>query len=268
MREELLDKMRSLKSDLVDSCSICSGNGFYEDSLCNCRIIQRYLNLLIEAKIPIEYWELALDGLTEVKPVQILNVANIYISKLYTATQKSLGLLFMGPNGRGKTAIQCAIGKAAIVKGYSVQYFTAQQYVEAVKAKDSDILEEYESGKLILLDELDKVYVAKGSNFVMKTIEEFLRRMISGGVAFIICTNFSESDLGSMFGDSTLSMLGGHLRFLILDGEDYRRTHQASDWLSRLDKDIDYHNPHIVEFATMLHERETQEDAFGWKKEH
>jgi len=267
MRKKLIDQMTDLKAELVDGCTICQGVGFIGEHECSCRIVQRYLNGLIEAKIPTEYWDLALEDLTEVRPEQMLVVASRYIDKLKIATRKSLGMLLMGPNGRGKTSIQCAIGKAAVVQGYSVQYFTAQQYVEAVKVKDSELLEEYESGKIILFDELDKVYIAQKSNFVAKTLEEFIRRMISGGVAFIICTNLHEEELGRMFGESTMSMLRGHLRFLIMAGEDYRKT-QNSDWSDRMEEDIDYMNPHIVKFASELYDRETQEEAIGWEKEY
>ena len=267
MRKQLLDQMSDLKSELVDTCSVCQGHGFVEEHECSCRIVQRYLNYLIEAKIPTEYWDLALADLTAIRPQQLIVVAQRYIDKLKVATRKSLGMLLMGPNGRGKTSLQCAVGKAAITKGYTVQYFTAQQYVEAVKSKDMDLLEEYESGKIILFDELDKVYIAQKSNFVAKTLEEFIRRMISSGVAFIICTNLDQMELGKMFGESTMSMLSGHLRFLTLAGDDYRKT-QNADWLDRLEDDVEYMNPHIVEFAYALHNREIQEEAVGWEKEY
>ena len=144
-----------------------------------------------------------------------------------------------------------------------MQYFTAQQYIEAVKAKDTSLLDEYESGELILFDELDKVYIAQGSNFVSKTIEEFLRRMFSRGVAFVICTNLMESDLVQTFGQSTMSILRGHLNFVVVEGEDYRDV-QKDDWSARLDSAVDYWNPHIVKYAQELHGRERKEDALGW----
>ena len=266
MRRKLIDQMLDLKDDLIDRCDICGGVGSLSDNEeCECRVIQRYLNLLIESKIPSEFWELSFDDLTEIRPEEIVAVAKHYVDRLKVATNKSLGLLFMGPNGRGKTSLQCAIGKDAVVQGYNVQYFTAQQYIEASKAKDSELLAEYESGQIILFDELDKVYIAQKSTFVAKTLEEFLRRMISGGVAFVICTNLVEEELTTMFGDSTMSMLRGHLRFIAMAGNDYRKT-QSSDWLSRLEEDLDYHNNHIVTNAYALRDREQQEDERVWEK--
>ena len=265
MRQKLFDEMQSLKTELVDNCEHCQGTGFNGSEECRCRVIQRYLNYLIEAKIPTEYWELSLDDLTEVKPEGIIGLVEHYTDKLKVATKKSLGLMFMGPNGRGKTSLQCAIGKEAIVKGYSVQYFTAQQYIEAVKAKDTELLGEYESGQIILFDELDKVYISRTTNFVTKTLEEFLRRMISNGCAFIICTNLLETDLVSMFGESTMSMLRGHLNFITVAGSDFRET-QKTDWLSRLEADVDYSNEHILDSAYNLYARELEEEDVGWRR--
>lgn len=267
MRKKLLNQMHDLKIEVVDKCQICQGLGFIDSKECQCRVVQRYLDYLIEAKIPTEFWELSLESLTEVRPVQLLKVAEKYISRIHVAVRKSLGIMFMGPNGRGKTAIQCAIGKAAVVSGLEVQYFTVQQYIDAVKSNDSELLEEYSSGKVILLDELDKVYISQKTNFVPKTLEEFIRRMISSGVAFIICTNLVEADLIKLFGESTLSMLRGHLKFLLMDGEDYRDT-QNEDWLNRLETDIDFSNPHIIKSAYELYDRELREDSVDWEKEY
>ena len=263
VRETLFSQMLDLKRSLVDRCSVCNGTGIVDDRECDCRIIQRYLNHLIEVKIPSEYWELSFSDLTDVKPQKLVDLCITYSKHLAVACQKSMGLLLSGPNGRGKTSLQCAVGKVGVVQGFSVQYFTAQQYIEAVKAKNVELLSEYESGSIVLLDELDKVYIAQGSNFVGKTLEEFIRRMFSRGTAFIICTNLLESDLERTFGQSTMSILRGHLNFLLLEGDDYRNT-QMNGWLSRLQKDMDYRNPHILKYARQLFEREQREDSIGW----
>lgn len=116
----------------------------------------------------------------------------------------------------------------------------------------------------MLLDELDKVYIAQNSKFVPKTLEEFIRRMISKGSAFIICTNLKEQDLLNTFGESTMSMFRGHLQFLNFLGDDYRKN-QNTEWLSRLDQDIDYFDPVIVDDATRMGRREIKEEADAWR---
>lgn len=268
MRANLIESMRDLKRKLVGACGRCFGTGIYEGHVCECRTVQYYLNELIEAKIPAEYWELSLDSLTKVDPPDAIEVARKYIGALNRAVQRSLGIILTGKNGRGKTSIQCAIGKAAVVAGIRVQYFTAQQYVEAVKERDAELLAEYESGQLLLMDELDKVYVAQGSTFVSKTIEQFIRRMLGRGAAFVICTNMGSEQLASMFGASTMSVITGHMKLLGLRGHDFRATQQL-DWDQRLEQDIDYFHPHIVELATALAAREAAEEEemlYDWQK--
>lgn len=267
MRKKLLDQMYKLKTELVDACPDCNGSGIRDGEECECRVVQHYLNLLIEAKIPVEYWSLSFDDLTSIRPEELVETAEYYAGRLKVATTKSLGLMLMGANGRGKTSIQCAVGKKAIIEGYSVQYLTAQQYVEAVKERDTDLLEEYGSAHIILLDELDKVYIAQNSKFVPKIIEEFIRRMISSGVSFIICTNLSEEGVVRTFGESTVSMLKGHLRFMRFLGEDYRKT-QNQAWLDMMEDGVEYRSPHIVEYAYKLWNREEQEQTVGWQETH
>jgi len=255
MRSELLAKMYNLKAELVDECTLCGGVGI-DSSLreCKCRVVQHYLNSLIEAKIPVKFWDLTFEDLSKVRPEEALRLVEHYMTSLKAAISRSLGLLFIGANSRGKTALQCIVGKEAIAQGYCVQYFTAQQYVDAAKAKGdkSKLLEEYESGQLILLDELDKVYIAKASDFVPKTLEDFVRRMISKGASLVICTNLLEEELVEMFGETTMSILQGHLKFVLLSTLIDNRLEQKKAWLARLNADVSYYHPSIVEKAYRL----------------
>jgi SpoVK/Ycf46/Vps4 family AAA+-type ATPase len=117
--------------------------------------------------------------------------ARWFLGKLPNAVTNGLGVLFMGPNGIGKTSMQCAFGKEAIVQGFKVQYFTAQQYLEALKAKNTELMAEYESAQVVLLDELDKVYVSRGSDFVKRTLEDFLRRTVAGDEDTLACVGLN-----------------------------------------------------------------------------
>lgn len=264
MRPILLERMWELKRD-VDRRSLEP----HGPDVWLCGAVQYYLSELIAAKIPTEYWELSIDALSDVRPESTLDIARKYIVALDRAVRRSLGIMLIGENGRGKTAIQCAIGKAAVAKGIRVQYFTAQQYVEAVKARESELLAEYESGQLLLVDELDAVYIAHNSVFVPKMIEEFLRRMFSRGAALVICTNTGPEHLGALFGTSTMSAITGHLKLLpLFGGSDFRDT-QQSDWDRQLERDVDYFHPHIVELATALRAHEIAEESemlYDWQK--
>jgi len=268
MRPEVYEQLISLRAELVDNHKPCSGTGYLEPenpgelNPCKCMRVHSYLCGLIESKIPRDYWWLNVDDL-EVDE-KFKKLSRWFVSRLGNAVENGLGLLFMGTNGIGKTSMQCAIGKEAVVAGYTVQYYTAQQYIEACKSKDPTILTEYESAQIILLDELDKVYVSKGSDFVKRTLEDYLRRMTSEGKSMIICTNGDADYLAKTFGDSTLSALQRHLKFTPVTGTDFSETLQ-NRWKSLMDEDKTYFSPEIVDPAERRAERILEEDRNGWQ---
>ena len=270
MRDNIKAAMLALKAEIVDLHAPCGGDGWLEPTEpgklnpCQCMTVFHYLNALIEARIPRDYWWLGIDNL-EVDE-EYTSFCRWYNRQMENAVQHALGVLFLGANGIGKTSMQCAIGKEAIVQGYTVRYCTAQQYIEATKmGKDLSLLEDYESGQFILLDEMDKVYIKARSNYVTKTLEDFLRRKTSQGAVFIICTNHDQKTLAEVFGQSTMSMLRRHLKILPVEGEDYSEKLQER-WNSLMGTKTDYYADQIITMAKRLMDREIKEDDIAWKK--
>jgi DNA replication protein DnaC len=270
MKPEIRDAMLALKSKLVDPHAECGGTGWLDPitpgrpNPCKCMVIFHYLNALIESRIPQDYWSLGIDDLDGVED-SYKKLCRWYTKRLEQATSHALGLLFLGPNGIGKTSMQCAIGKEAVVQGYSVRYFTAQQYIESRKMDDEDSHSaEYEDAKIILLDELDKVYIKAKSNFVVKTLEDFFRRKTSDGSCLIICTNHDEGTLEEVFGQSTMSMLRRHLKFINVEGGDYSDTLQTR-WDTLMESERDYFSDSIMTMAQRLTDREQSEDDRGYE---
>jgi len=225
-------------------------------------VVFLYLMELVKAKVPMSYWCLSLDSLKGIDDAY-KQIVLFYLGRLEKAIRKSMGLIFFGTNGIGKTSLMCEIGKEAIVRGYVVQYFTVQQYVDAVKG-DSPIVREFQDADMILLDEMDKVYIKKGSSYVGKSLEDFLRRSISSGRAVIAGTNFDEETFTNTFGDSTVSMLKRHSKFLEVEGEDYSDTLYNS-WEDMLDEDYDFYCDSIVKMATRLHEFVEERENEAWR---
>lgn len=270
MREDIKATMLALKAEIVDPHEPCGGLGWLEPTEpgrlnpCECMTVFHYLNALVEARIPRDYWWLGIDDLEIDEDYRTF--CHWYNKQMDNAAQHALGVLFLGPNGIGKTSMQCAIGKEAIVQGYSVRYFTAQQYIEATKADgDPSLLEDYESAKFILLDEMDKVYIKARSNYVTKTLEDFLRRKTSQGTVFVICTNHDQKTLSEVFGQSTMSMLQRHLKMIGVEGEDYSEKLQ-NRWDSLMETKTDYYADQITTMAKRLMERELKEDELDWQK--
>jgi len=268
MRAELKNAMLALKSELVENHEACGGSGWLDPvelgkpNPCECMTVFHYLNALLESRIPRDYWWLGLDALEGVD-ASYKKFCRWFIVRLPKATTHGLGILFLGPNGIGKTSMQCAIGKEAVVQGFTVQYLTAQQYIESRKEDDDGITREYEGAQVILLDELDKVYIKARSNYVTKTLEDFFRRKTSEGSSLIVCTNHDEATLEEVFGQSTMSMLRRHLKFVSVEGEDYSDTLQ-SRWDGLMSADRDYFAEPILSMAKKMQEREESEDTFGY----
>lgn len=269
MRAETKDAMLALKSELVTPHAPCGGDGWLPSVIpgrpnpCECMTVFHYLNALIEARIPRDYWWLGLDELEGVGD-EYKKFCKWYMKRLPKATAHALGVLFLGPNGIGKTSMMCAIGKEAIVQGYSVQYFTAQQYIESRKEDEDSPTAEYEKADIILLDELDKVYIKARSNFVTKTLEDFFRRKTADGASLIICTNHDEDTLEEVFGQSTMSMLRRHLKFVAVEGEDYSDVLQ-NRWDTLMEAEKNYFADPIMSMAKRLMDREQEEDARGYE---
>ncbi len=269
MRPEVKAAMYALKAEIVDHHEPCNGRGWLmpvkpgELNPCSCMVIFHYLTALIEAKIPQNYWWLAIDDLEIDKRYRAF--CHWYNERMARAVDRGLGVLFYGANGTGKTSMQCCIGKEAVVQGYNVQYFTAQQYIESRKADDDILTREYESGKVILLDEMDKVYITAKSNYVTKTLEDFLRRKSADGASFIICTNHDERTFGDIFGQSTMSMLQRQLKFMGVTGEDHSKKLRAR-WDSFMESDKDYSAEQIVSMGKRLMDRELEEDNRYWEE--
>lgn len=269
MREDIKSNMLQLKRVLVDSCKACDGSGYLPPEIngdinpCQCMRIFHYLNELLLAEIPKDYWWLSLDSL-KVNSAYT-KFCKWYIERLHKAAQYARGIIFLGPNGIGKTSMACEIGKAAIVSGYNVRYTTVQQYVNEFKENGPAQLKEFSKVDFVLLDELDKVYMAKSSNFVPKTLEDFVRRKTSSGTTFIICTNYDIETLSEVFGKSTLSMLKRHLKFLDIEGSDYSEV-LHSQWDAVMSDELDFYDKNITTMAEKLTAYEREEERGVWEK--
>ena len=112
---------------------------------------------------------------------------------------------------------------------------------------------------------MDKVYIKARSNYVTKTLEDFLRRRTSQGTVFIICTNHDQKTLAEVFGQSTMSMFRRHLKIIDVKGTDFSEKLQKR-WDSLMKTKVDYYADEIVSMAQRMMDREITEDDIAWKQ--
>lgn len=213
------DFLLSLKERTMGICKKCT-NGWIEDEPCECRNVFIYLKELVYARIPQEYWTLEWDNIS-VSPRSVKILVKKYIDNFKTAKMKGKGICFLGTNGIGKTTLMIEIAKRAILNGESIIYLTAQDYINYKMISDTDTLYRIESGtEVILLDELDKPYKKKGSDYVPAQIENLFRNVLPRNVIVCIGANWKEEEIQEYFGDSIFSIISRKVKFLHLTGED------------------------------------------------
>jgi DNA replication protein DnaC len=239
--------LKGLREEIVGKHKMCDGKGYVKGGACTCSRVYSYIKDLTSAAIPRTYWAFKLSELVVDEAHK--RFLKTYFDNFDNASMQALGFIFLGPNGVGKTAMMCEVGKEAIVRGMGVFYTTAQKFIN-LSYRD-DRLRNLLLGpdiQVILLDEVDKAYIKEGSDFVPKTLEELLRSGISAGRIVVAASNEDEQGLETMFGSSTLSMIKRHLKIIPVTGDDFSEGRQDS-WTKMLKDKVDWFHPNILEMA-------------------
>jgi DNA replication protein DnaC len=237
------------------TCELCGGTGWVLESAdgrkqarpCSCRAEALRRERLEAAEIPVRYRDDNFANFDEQTPalVSAKRIAREFVDS-YPVVES--GLLFVGPAGRGKTHLACAIlSELVVTKGVSALYADFSDLLLRIQTSfrpDADtsketVLTPYAEAELLVLDELG---ASKPHAWVLDVLYNLLNTRYNRKRITIATSNFEdEPDVASGEREKLEDRIGYRLRSRLyemctlvpLRGKDYRKEVLGTDVRSR-----------------------------------
>ena len=227
------------------TCELCGGTGWVLEAIdgrkqarpCSCRAEALRRERLEAAEIPVRYRDDNFANFDEQTPalVSAKRIAREFVDS-YPVVES--GLLFVGPAGRGKTHLACAIlSELVVTKGVSALYADFSDLLLRIQTSfrpDADSSKEslitpYAETELLVLDELG---ASKPHAWVLDVLYNLLNTRYNRKRITIATSNFEdEPDAASGEREKLEDRIGYRLRSRLyemctlvpLRGKDYRK---------------------------------------------
>lgn len=219
------NKLKFIREKTIEACPECSGAG--------CRVCNKKIVRLIQyakSNIPVEYWNLAFKDFKG--DPNFRKVMKGYLDDIDKVYYEGTSFALVGKWGVGKTFAGCAMLKIAIMKGFSVKFFTMTEIINSILSSSTDskvFIDEITNTDFICIDEYDKRWVfpsEKSEQIFGQTMENILRVRFSNKMPTIICSNTPDvtTVTSGTFSSSIDSLISKHMEVIYVAGKDFRKT--------------------------------------------
>lgn len=178
------------------------------------------------ANIGQDYWEV--DFKDYKGPIEPKDYALGYLHRLAEFKHLGVGLLFVGPNGPGKTTLAMLIMKYLARANWDIYTTSLGEIVEQIQrgwkqGEDSAIIERCKRADFLLIDDVGKEHRG-GSGFVQTVFDNLIRYRVQHRLPTFLTSNLTKVELERTYGDSVMSLLEGKLIPVTVTGKDFRKT--------------------------------------------
>ncbi|HYK43160.1 MAG TPA: ATP-binding protein [Thermoanaerobaculia bacterium] len=230
----------------VPPCSSCGGTGWILQTVegrkvarsCSCREGVLQSERLAAAEIPERYRSCNFDNFSDTN-ASLMKAKNLAREFVDTYPAVDAGLLLLGPSGRGKTHLACAILSELVAKkgvtGIYGDFSDLLMKIQTSFRPDADlskesILQPYAEAEVLVLDELG---ASKPHPWVLDVLYNLLNTRYNRKRITIVTSNFEdEPDKDSGERDRLEDRVGSRIRSRLFEmclmvtmrGDDFRRT--------------------------------------------
>lgn len=212
-------------------CAVCSDSG-YDDEMLLCMCVrkrlaeERYLSSgLGKAHFDKTFDTFSLDyyaGADMVHMKSLKDTVQRYAEQF--PVSDGCGILMMGGTGLGKTHLAAAVAHTVIGKGFGVMYESAQQMADKSEAvrfgrEERASVDRYRTVPLLIIDDLGAECTTPHTSAFFSSLIDY---RIANGLATIISTNLTSSQLKKIYSDRVYSRLIGEYKTVTFKGNDVR----------------------------------------------
>lgn len=193
---------------------------------------------LRQANIGEDYWPV--DFKNFYGPDHAKKVSKRYLENLADMKDAGIGLLYVGPNGPGKTALGMIVMKYLVRARWTVYCTSLGEIVERIQKswndsgdQHKDFFEQIRESSFIIIDDVGKEHRG-ASGFVQTVFDNLIRYRVQHRLPTFLTTNLTKSELENTYGESVMSLLDGKLIPITVEGDDVRKTVLKKDARSLL----------------------------------